>query len=577
MKAENISWKIGGEAGYGIMSSGFMFSKTFTKKGYFVIDGNEYPSLIQGGHNTFTVRISAKKIHSLSKNINILVALDKKTIDMHKEEISYGGYILYDEEDYNLKEVKKNRKDINYLSVPFLQIIKEINAPKVMRNNVALGASAAMVDYDINVLKTVIKENFSRKGEEVVNLNSRAAEMGFKYVKEKLKNSAPYYLETLKQKNKLLVTGNDSVFLGGVRSGCKFYAAYPMTPSSSMLHSFAGVENDFNIVTKHAESELGVINMAVGASFAGARAMLATSGGGFSLMNEGLGAAAMTETPIVIVLCQRPAPATGLPTWTEQGDMLFAIHSSHGEFLRVVIAPGDPEECFYLTGKAFNIADKYQIPVIIMLDKYLSESHFSYDKFDPSKIKVDRGKLITEPNNTEEDYKRYQFTEDAISPRAICGLEGFTHIANTDEHNEYGFSTEDGNNRKRMMDKRFNKIKTLIKDLPPPKLYGPKEAEITIWSWGSTKGPILEAMKTLNEDQKKINMVHFTYLYPFLIDPVVRMHKKSNKNVIIENNKTSQLAKLIMMNTGIKINSRILKYSGRQFLPEEIVTGIEQL
>ncbi|MFO7928389.1 MAG: 2-oxoacid:acceptor oxidoreductase family protein, partial [Candidatus Humimicrobiaceae bacterium] len=313
MKAENISWKIGGEAGYGIMSSGFMFSKTFTKKGYFVIDGNEYPSLIQGGHNTFTVRISAKKIHSLSKNINILVALDKKTIDMHKEEISYGGYILYDEEDYNLKEVKKNRKDINYLSVPFLQIIKEINAPKVMRNNVALGASVAMVDYDINVLKTVIKENFSRKGEEVVNLNSRAAEMGFKYVKEKLKNSAPYYLETLKQKNKLLVTGNDSVFLGGVRSGCKFYAAYPMTPSSSMLHSFAGVENDFNIVTKHAESELGVINMAVGASFAGARAMLATSGGGFSLMNEGLGAAAMTETPIVIVLCQRPAPATGLP------------------------------------------------------------------------------------------------------------------------------------------------------------------------------------------------------------------------------------------------------------------------
>ncbi|GAJ12374.1 unnamed protein product, partial [marine sediment metagenome] len=255
--------------------------------------------------------------------------------------------------------------------VPFSKIISELGAPKVMVNNVSLGTSVALINYDLEILKNVIKDIFVRKGSEIVDLNIKSSELGYKYVKEKLKINI-YELEIVKPVSKMLVTDNDAVFLGAVRSGCKFYAAYPMTPSSSILNLFASIEDDYNIVTKQAEDEMAVINMAIGASFAGARAMVATSSGGFSLMNEGISSAAMTETPIVIVLCQRPAPATGLPTWTEQGDMLFAVHSSHGEFLRVVIAPGDPEECFYLTGEAFNIADKYQIPVIIMLDKYLS-------------------------------------------------------------------------------------------------------------------------------------------------------------------------------------------------------------
>ncbi len=577
MKAENISIKIGGEAGYGIMATGFMLSKVFAKKGYFVIDSNEYPSLIQGGHNTYTIKVSTNQIYSISKNLDILIALDKQTIDIHKEEVSYGGYIIYDGQDYSTDEVKKSRKDINYLPLPFDRIIKEIKAPKLVRNNVALGAILALIDLSFDTLGTVIKENFMRKGEKIVNLNQRAADLGYKYVKEKLNNSSPYTLEIIKHKNKMLVTGNDAVFLGGVRAGCKFYAAYPMTPSTSILHSFAAIENEYNIVTKHAESELAVVNMGIGASFSGARSMVATSGGGFSLMNEGLSAAAMTETPLVLVLSQRPAPATGLPTWSEQGDMLFAIHAAHGEFLRVVMAPGDPEECFYLTGAAFNLAEKYQIPVIILLDKYLSESHFSYEKFDPSKIKVDRGQLISESSETGEDYRRYKKNRNGISARVVSGLKGGIHIANTDEHDEYGFSSDDPNNRKDMMDKRFDKIKNLVKDIPAPRIYGPPEAEITCWSWGSCKGPVLEAMKTLNREQKKVNLVHFNYLYPFLIDPVMKIIKKSNKNVIVENNKTSQLGKLIMMNTGLKFNSRILKYSGRQFLPGEIVSGIEQL
>jgi len=576
VKVSNLIWKIGGEAGFGIMSTGAIFSKIFTKKGYFVIDNNEYPSLIRGGHNTYTVRVSSNQIFSINKDINILVALNEETVSLHQEELTYGGYIIYDEDVCDIKDIKKARKDINYLMVPFSKIVSELGAPKVMINNISLGASVALLNYDLEVLKSVIRDVFARKGHEIVDLNVRSSELGYKYVKQKLK-VASYELEIVNPVSKMLLTGNDAVFLGAVRAGCKFYAAYPMTPSSSILHSFAAAEGDYNIVTKHAEDEIAVINMAVGASFAGARAMVATSGGGFSLMNEGISCAAMTETPVVIALCQRPAPATGLPTWTEQGDMLFAVHSSHGEFLRVVIAPGDPEECFYLTGKAFNLADKYQIPVIIMLDKYLSESHFSYEKFDFKKISVDRGKLVAASKGIAGEYKRYSNTEDGISPKVIAGIEKGIHIANSDEHDEKGYSEESAYNRKSMVDKRFRKIKKLIEEIPPPKIYGPVDAEITLWSWGSCKGPILEAMETLNQKEKKVNLVHFTFLYPFDNESIEGIIEESNKNVVVENNKTSQLSKVIMMNTGYKIKNKILKYSGRQFLPEEIISGIEKI
>jgi 2-oxoglutarate ferredoxin oxidoreductase subunit alpha len=576
LKVSNLTWKIGGEAGYGIISAGSIFSKIFTKKGYFVVDYNEYPSLIRGGHNIYTLRVSSNQIYSIDKDLNILVALNQEALMLHQEEVTYGGYIIYDGDVCNIKAVRKARKDINYIMVPFFKIISELGAPKVMISNISLGASVALLNYDLEILKSVIRESFSKKGGEVVDLNIRSSELGYKYLKEKVKTSS-YELEIVNPVSKMLLTGNDAVFLGAVRAGCKFYAAYPMTPSSSILHSFASVEEDYNIVTKHAEDELAVINMAIGASFAGARAMVSTSGGGFSLMNEGISSAAMTETPLVVVLCQRPAPATGLPTWTEQGDMLFAVHASHGEFLRVVIAPGDPEECFYLTGKAFNIADKYQIPVIIMLDKYLSESHWAYEKFDFKKITVDRGKLLTTVKDKEGEYKRYSDTEDGISPRVIAGIKNGIHIANNDEHDEKGYSEEDAYNRKIMVDKRFKKIMKLIEDIPPPKIYGPTDAEITIWSWGSCKGPILEAMNILNQKEKKVNLVHFTFLYPFDYESIAGVIDESNKNVVVENNKTSQLSKLIMMNTGYKIKNKILKYSGRQFLPGEIVSGIEKI
>jgi 2-oxoglutarate/2-oxoacid ferredoxin oxidoreductase subunit alpha len=576
MNLKEITWKIGGPAGFGIMSTGLIFSKAFSKKGYNVIDGNEYPSLIQGGHNTYTTGVSSGKIYSLNDDLNILVVLDRNSLEIHNSQLSQEGYVIYDSEDFKISDFKNKRNDINYLEVPLLKLTKNIDVPKLMRNNVALGASFALTNIDLNSLKISISDYFKYKGKEIIDLNIKAAELGYKFVKDKLKR-VPISLPPVTNKAKMLLTGNDATFLGAVKAGCKFYAAYPMTPSTSILHSFAAVENEMNIVVKHAESEIAVVNMAMGASFAGVRSMLATSGGGFSLMNEGLSAAAMTETPLVMVLCQRPAPATGLPTWTEQGDMLFAKHASHGEFLRVVMAPGDPQECFYLTRIAFNLAEKYQIPVIILLDKYLSEGHFSYPKFDNKEVRIDRGKLISAKNKLGNNYQRYKITRDGISSRALIGLEGGLHIANTDEHDQYGYSEENAQNRKNMVDKRFKKIEKLIGEVPPPNMYGPPEAEATIWSWGSCKGPILEAIKVLNKKTNKVNFYHFNYLYPFDSESVKTFMDKANINIVVENNKTSQLSKLIMMYTGKKIANKVLKYSGRQFLPEEIISAIDNL
>ncbi|MEA2015105.1 MAG: 2-oxoacid:acceptor oxidoreductase subunit alpha [Actinomycetota bacterium] len=576
MKVSNIGWKIGGRAGYGIRTAGLIYSKLFAKKGYFVIDNNEYPAVIRGGHSNYTVRVSSDEIYSINKSINILIALDEEALKLHQDEVTYGGYIVYDECKFDTRIFKKSRKDINYVMVPFSKIISELEAPKIMINCISLGVSVALLNYDLEVLKNVIKDFFESRGKDIVDLNIKSSELGYRYLKNKLKLNA-YDLEKVKPSGKVLVTGNDTVFLGAVRSGCKFYAAYPMAPSYPILNSFASVEEDYNIIARDAEDEIAAINMVMGASFAGARAMVATSGGGFSLMNESLGSAAMTETPLVVVLSQRPSPATGMPTWTEQGDLLFATYASHGEFLRVVVAPGDPEECFYLTGKAFNLADKYQLPVIIMLDRYLSESHFSCDKFDFKKINVDRGKLLSEKRKVTDEYRRYTDTEDGVSPRTVPGVEGGVFIANSAEHDQYGYTDESAYNRKDMVDKRFRKIKKLMEEIPPPRIYGPTDAEITIWSWGSCKGPVLEAMSILNQKEKKVNLVHFTYIYPFDNEVVEGIVKETNKNILVENNKTAQLGKTIMMNTGYRIKNKILKYSGRQFLPEEIINGIEKI
>ncbi len=571
---DSLTWKIGGKAGEGVMATGLIFSQCCSRGGLHVFDINEYPSLIRGGHNTVQVRVGKREIFSQLKNIELLVALNEETIYLHKDELSNRGGIIYDE-DITIDR-KDIRKDIKLYPVPFNDLIKEIGAEKIVKNNLTLGASIALFDYDLDILKEVIRNTFKRKGEKIISDNIKAAEAGFDYIKKNFPDDFDYKLEKTGKQSRMLLTGNDAICLGAIKAGCKFYAAYPMTPASSILHFMAAQERRFNIVVKHTEDEISAINMAIGAGFAGVRAMTATSGGGFCLMTEGYGLAGMIEVPVVIVNAMRPGPSTGMPTWTEQGDIKFILSASQGDFPRVVIMPGDVEECFYLTAEAFNIAEKYQTPVIILTDKYLAESHKTTERF--GSITIERGayasqeELNATPSNTF--FKRYKLTENGISPRSIPGMKNGMYTASSDEHDEEGNISEEIEVRVKMMQKRMRKLDTLAKELKPPELKGKENAEVTIISAGSTKGAIREAMMML--DDIDVNFLQIVYLSPFPSEKVKKVIDSANNVIVVENNFTGQLADIIKEKTMREVR-KVTKYDGRPFYPEEICSAVKEV
>jgi 2-oxoglutarate ferredoxin oxidoreductase subunit alpha len=375
------------------------------------------------------------------------------------------------------------------------------------------------------------------------------------------------------------LSGNEAICLGAIKAGCKFFAAYPMTPINSIISFFAAKAEELEMIYFQPEDEICGINAAIGASFAGVRSMVATSGGGFSLMVESYGLAGMTETPLVIIEGQRPGPSTGLPTWTSQGDLRFVLHASQDDFPRIVLAPGDQEECFWLTIEAFNLADKYQTPVVILTDKYLAESYKSVDYFDESNIKIDRG-LIMSLQQQKKEYQRYKITDSGISPRPFVGREALTFIANSDEHNEFGFSDEDAEIRKKMMEKRMRKLITCQNEIPDPKIYGDLKSKILLISWGSSKGPVLEAQKILKENNISTKFLHLNFINPLPINFLNNFFASLNKEdkvLIIEQNIAGQLAGLIREKTGFFIDNHLLKYDGRPFFPEEIVKKVKEI
>lgn len=579
MEKNRLTWKIGGKAGEGIMATGIIFSQSCSRGGLYVFDINEYPSLIKGGHNTIQVRVEDREIFSHVKGVSILIALNKETIFLHKDELSKGGGIIYDSSE--TIESKELREDIRLYPVPFMNIIKEIGAQPIMKNNVALGASMALIDYDFEILAGVIRDTFKRKGDKIINENTSAARAGFDYIKKNFPDDFNYKLEKIGTRGRMLLTGSDAICMGAIKAGCKFYAAYPMTPASSILHFMAAQERRFNIVVKHTEDEISAINMAIGAGFSGVRAMCGTSGGGFCLMSEGYGLAAMIEVPVVIIMAMRPGPSTGMPTWSEQGDFKFALNASQGDFPRPVLVPGDNEECFYLTAEAFNIAEKYQTPVIVLTDKYLAESHKTTEKFDTGSITIDRGiyaspaELAASPEATF--FKRYKFTENGVSPRTIPGMKKGLYTATSDEHDEEGNIREEIEDRINMMQKRMRKLETLAKELKHPDLIGPKDAAVTIIAAGSTKGPIKEAMITLEKDGVTVNYLQILYLAPFPAEKVAKVMDSAKNTVVVENNFTGQLADIIKEKTGKSVDKKILKYDGRPFYPEEIHQAIKEV
>ena len=580
MIVNKISVMVGGEAGAGITRSGFLFAKACLRGGLHVFGTNDYQSLIRGGHNFYVARADAEKIYSQADTIDLLLALNKETIRLHKDGLVPGGGIVYDEEEITLRAEELNRNDLKLYSVPLKGVVKELEGPLIMRNTVALGAAVALVDYDLEILSGVIRDAFKPK---VAELNVKAAKMGYDYALQHYAGNFEYRLERTSStgKREMLLTGSEAVGLGAIRAGCKFYAAYPMTPATPLLHFMAPLDKEYGLIVIQAENEIAAINMVAGAFFAGVRSMTATSGGGFCLMSEGVGMTGMTETPAVILLAQRPGPSTGLPTYSGQEDLRFAIHASQGEFPRVVVAPGDVEECFYKTMEAFNLAEKFQIPVILIADKYLVESHGAAELFDQNRIGIDRGLLLTEDEYMGDgEYKRHKFTEDGVSPRALPGMRGAIVRTNADEHDEVGYTTDDPELTGKMVDKRFKKLDALIKELEnyeTTKVYGPVEADVTILGWGSTKGAIREATKLLGKEGLNVNYLQIVYLNPFPVANVQRILKSAKKTVVVENNKTSQLSSLIREHLLMPVDNKILKYNGRPFNPRELSRKIKRV
>jgi 2-oxoglutarate ferredoxin oxidoreductase subunit alpha len=570
----DISFKIGGEAGQGLQTIGYILAKSMARGGLYVFTNQDNESRIRGGHNFYQIRISDNKVENLTEQIHVIIALDETTITEHKDELVKDGVIIFDGDKIIAKEDKKT-----LLSIPFEKLAKERSGSTKMANSVAIGAAISLVGYDFDLLESVLKDEFGSKGAEISSKNIQAAKAGFNYVSENGIDKFPYRIKKIgDSQDFLFLNGNEAIASAALLSGCKFVSGYPMSPSTPIQQFFASKMKDYSVVFEQAEDEISAINMIIGGSFAGARSMTATSGGGFSLMVEGLSLAGMTETPIVIVICERPGPATGFPTRTEQGELEFAIYAGHGEFPRAVFAPGNVDQAFYLTSKAFNLAEKYQIPVIILSDQYLADSYFTTERFDVSSLKVDRGEFFTESDVKEfGEYKRHLITESGISPRLFPGQKLGLVVTDSDEHTEDGHITELADVKIRNVNKRFRKLEILRKEIGTPFVYGSKDADTLLISWGSTFGALKEATRILNDQGSNVKMLHLSEIWPFPVEAVSNELKISDNSISVESNSTGQMAHLIRAETGVEVDKKILRFDGRPITPQYIVREFERI
>ncbi len=554
---------VGGQAGQGIKATGLTLAKIATRSGKHVYTYTGFPSLIRGGHNFTQVSVSKTSVSGPSLKNDFLIALDQKTISLHASELGKGKGLLYDSDrKYDLSLVEK---ETALYPVPLSKFAKEAGGSELLSNTVALGAAVYLLSGELGILKDLLKEQFGHKGDEIVNSNIQAAQKGYDFAVENFKDKQIPVLT--KEENiapKIVANGTDAVAMGAIAAGLQFAAIYPMSPISNILAVLAKYQEKYGFIYKQPEDELSAINMSLGASFAGARVMTATSGGGFALMSEGYGLAGITETPIVIVEGMRPGPATGLPTWSGQGDLRFVLHAAQGDFPRIVLAAGDAEESFHLAMQAFNLAEKYQTAVVLLIDKNICEDDQSITPFDASSYEVNRGKMLFEKS---DNYERYKLEEDGVSTRTVPGVGNY-FIGNSDEHNPVGIDSEETEDANSQMRKRMKKLETCkSQDMQPPKLYGPENADITVVSWGSNKGSILEAMKQL----PNVNYLHISWLNPFPDEAVKQVLSKARHIVNVECNYSAALAGLIREKTGIEIADHLLKYDGRPIFPEEIV------
>ncbi len=572
---------IGGAPGQGIATAGKNLSQICARHGLHVFAYSAYQSLIRGGHTFLTIRISSEPVANHGDEIDLIIALDRNSLEKHIPHVKPGGAIIYNGDD-----VKKTyeRDDIQLCSIPYKEYSSEIKDRKIQRaclNTCLLGAGLQMMSTELETLEEILIEALlKRKGQDVVDANISVARAGFDHAAE---HFSQFDTKMEKQEPPLAFgQGNMLMAMGGAAAGVKFYAAYPMSPSTGVLRWMARNARDLSIMVRQCEDEISVINMVVGAAHAGCRAMCATSGGGFALMSEAIGSAGMMEIPIVVINVQRGGPSTGLPTKTEQGDLWQILGASQGDFPKIVVAPTSIIDGFNTIPELFNLVDKFQCPGMVLTDLMLGEG---YTTFAPDEInwqpEIDRGDMITELGQTDEEYLRYQITDSGISPRAIPGTPGHVHVVATDDHDEDGglISDEFTNPHKRrdIMEKRQRKMEGIVELLPPPTLEGPEDADVTLIGWGSTHGVITEAVQMLNDDGITTNHIQFKWLYPIDEDVVNEVLAKSGHAIIVECNYTGQFARFLRGETGFKADGHIRKYDGEPFMPHHVADGVREL
>src|SRR5262252_8496560 len=572
---------IGGAAGQGVATPGDIFAKIFSRRGLHLNAYNAYQSIIRGGHTLLTIRTGTEKVTNMGDRIDLLIPLNQDSMDRHLKLLTAGAACIFNADTIRPGEAADG---VQLCPLPVAELA-DISRNKVAQNTIAIGAGLHMMGIGFQSLEDVLQEQFKKKGEAVVAENVSVARAGYDYAAAHF-TAFPNPLPKTENRYAIL-SGNTALAMGGAAAGVKFYCAYPMSPSTGVLHWMAEHARKAGIVVRQVEDEIGVINMAIGAAHAGVRSMCATSGGGFALMSEGLGMSAMIETPVVVIDCQRAGPSTGVPTKTEQGDLWQMLGAAFGDYPRVIAAPLDIGDCFKIIPEIFNLVDRFQCPGLVLCDLLLSEGRLGVDPkdldFSPP---IDRGELITSRGNgggsavgKNGDYLRYRNTESGISPRAIPGVAGYIHTAATDEHQEDGvlISDEFTNPAKRrtMMEKRMRKVAGIEAAVLPPLLSGPRDADVTLIGWGSTKGVIEEACEILNEQGISANQLQIRWLVPLHGEAILEILEGTRHTIIVENNYSGQFARYLRSETSFVADGHIRKYDGEPFMPHHIVESVK--
>ncbi len=558
---------VGGAAGQGMETVMNLLGKALVREGYSIIYTKDYMSRVRGGHNFSRLRIAAGTPWSTVKAIDIMVALNEETYRLHAADLVPSAKIIYDPGLFSLPQ-----DEARGIPVELTKLGEEAGG-KVMSNTVAVGALLVLLGLDTSAVEKLLQETFVTK-EGVAEKNIRALKAGYETASRHCQ--ACFTLPAKSDDTKrLFIDGNQVLGMSALAGGCRFLSAYPMTPSTGVMNYLAAKSKDYPVVVEQAEDEIAAINMALGASYAGVRSLTCTSGGGFSLMVEGLSLAGMIEVPLVIIVAMRPGPATGLPTRSEQGDLEFVVHAGHGEFPRAVLSATSHEDAFYRLNKAFELADRYQTPVLFLSDQNFADTHRSLEPFAFDRLGYNR--FIASEGEFERPYQRYRLTESGVSPRILPGVfPGEVVLVDSDEHDENGHIIEDAKTRRLMVDKRMRKQAALAGEMDEPDLYGDPHPELLLIGWGSTYGVIRETVDALSASGTKAAMLHFSDLWPLPRKRLSTLLPEVQRSYCVENNACGQLAALIRRETGLQVGGTILKYDGRPFLPGEIIEEVEK-